>query len=57
MMIVFFRRLARRSQPLWDLIVSAVGGVAFIAGVHPLATRKAPVKPFTASDSRSEGEH
>lgn len=50
MMIVFFRCIAQRSQPLWDLIVSAVGGVAFVAGVRPLAIwEKASATPLKAS--------
>jgi len=36
----FVRRISKRSQPLWDLVVSSVGGCAFIGGLRPLAIRK-----------------
>ncbi len=40
MMNSFVRRIFKRSRPLWNLVVSAVGGFAFIGGLSLLAIGK-----------------
>jgi hypothetical protein len=40
MMNSFVHRIFKSPHPLWDLIVSAVGGFAFIGGLSPLTIGK-----------------
>ena len=37
MINTFARRTSKRLRPLWDLMISAVGGFAFIGGLSPFA--------------------
>ena len=39
MMNMLIRRISILSQPMWNVIVSAVGGFVFIQGLRPFAVR------------------
>lgn len=52
----FVPRVFKRAQPLWDLIVSAMGGFVFISGIRAAAiVEKESETPFIPSDSGSDG--